>query len=432
MMNGKIKQNKNNKNKNSNKNQKKVEIARIRGQGGYYTDNVLPVMQKVFPKGTFANFGASAGGIAASSLVPHPAAAGAGASAGRYLGSQISRILGFGDYSVTSNTLSTVGKAIMPGESVPDFGVKGNETRVRHREYLNDIVVPSSPTAFTNLSYTINAGDTATFPWLASIATQYQQYKFNGLIFEFKTLSSDITAGGALGAVILATNYDVLDTAFADKIHMENSQYAVSAKPSCSQIHTVECAPDETASKLYYVRSPGSSSSVSQDARFFDLGKFQLATSGLPSSAGVVLGELWVSYDVSLYKPEIPNVTVYSGKTLSSGTVNKSSALFGTTPVTTGNAYTLSNNVLTFPYVGQYLLQVDLFGVGVVTPTFTAASGAVPDTGTNNASTDLTFGSFARPIKVVTPGATMTIVATGSTSLSGTQCRVSEYTYSLN
>lgn len=420
--------NKNNK-KNKNKNKNTTGVARIKGQGGYYTDNVLPVLQKVFPKGSFANFGAGAGGIAANAIIPGTGIA--GSSAGRYLGSQISKLVGFGDYTVRSNTLSNVGKAIMPGEAVPDFGIRGNETRVRHREYLRDITVPSTPTTFTNTSYTINAGDTYTFPWLAQVAARYQQYKFNGLIFEFKTLSSDITAGGALGAVMMAANYDVLDSPFEDKIHMENSQYAVSAKPSCTQIHTIECAPNETAQKMLYVRSAGSSTTTSQDARFFDLGSFQLATVGLPGSAGEVLGELWVSYDVSLYKPEIPNTEVLSGKVLSAGTVNKTTALFGTIPALTGNAFTLSNNILTFPQVGQFLLQVDLFGTDVATPTFPSSAGASVSLGTDNASTDVTFGSYARPIKITIPDATVTIVATGSTALTGTQARVSEYTHAL-
>lgn len=420
--------NKNSK-RNKNKNKNNTGIARVKGQGGYYTDNVLPVMQKIFPRGTFANFGTGAGGIAANAMAPGSGVA--GAAAGRYLGSQISRILGFGDYTVQSNSLSSVGKAIMPGEAVPDFGIRGNETRVRHREYLHDIVVPASPTAFTNSSYTINAGDSYTFPWLAEVAARYQQYKFNGLIFEFKTLSSDITSGGALGAVVLATNYDVLDSAFEDKIHMENSQYAVSAKPSCSQIHTIECAPNETAQKMLYVRSPGSSTTTSQDARFFDLGKFQLATTGLPGSAGQVLGELWVSYDVSLYKPEIPNTEVLSAKVLSAGSVDKSSALFGTSPALTGNAFTLDNTVLTFPRTGQFLLQCDFAGTGVATPTFTPSAGATVLSGTNNSSTDNTFASFARPVKITIPNSTLTIDATGSTSLSGTQARCSEYTYAL-
>lgn len=420
--------NKNSK-RNKNKNKNNTGIARVKGQGGYYTDNVLPVMQKIFPRGTFANFGTGAGGIAANAMAPGSGVA--GAAAGRYLGSQISRILGFGDYTVQSNSLSSVGKAIMPGEAVPDFGIRGNETRVRHREYLHDIVVPTSPTAFTNSSYTINAGDSYTFPWLAEVAARYQQYKFNGLIFEFKTLSSDITSGGALGAVVLATNYDVLDSAFEDKIHMENSQYAVSAKPSCSQIHTIECAPNETAQKMLYVRSPGSSTTTSQDARFFDLGKFQLATTGLPGSAGQVLGELWVSYDVSLYKPEIPNTEVLSAKVLSAGSVDKSSALFGTSPALTGNAFTLDNTVLTFPRTGQFLLQCDFAGTGVATPTFTPSAGAAVLSGTNNSSTDNTFASFARPVKITIPNSTLTIDATGSTSLSGTQARCSEYTYAL-
>jgi len=40
------------------------------------------------------------------------------------------------------------------------------------------------------------------------------------------------------------------------------------------------------------------------DPRFYDLGLFQIATSGMQS--GYVVGELWVSYDIVFRKPRIP------------------------------------------------------------------------------------------------------------------------------
>lgn len=412
-----------------NKNKQRQAIAGVDGQGNYYTDRVVPVMQQLVPKGTFAAFGRKAGALGGTALGARAGrpilGAMAGRTAGGFLGNGLSRILGFGDYSVQSNSIYKESLAIAPGESVPSFGMVGQETRVRHREYIQDIVVPATPTAFTNAAFTINAGNATTFPWLAALASNYQQYKVNGMVFEFKTLSSDITAGGALGAVILATNYDVTEDAFADKLHMENSQYAVSAKPSQSQIHTVECDPKLTQSKLLYVRD-ASSAATGLDARMSDLGKFQIATTGLPGSAGAVVGELWVSYDVSLYKPEIAAATIPYPE----GTVAVSGSktdLFGSTP-STGTAFTVNTNTVTFPAIGSWMVVLRFNGTTLIEPTTAASTATVSvldNTGINAAATT---GVFVYKIVVTSASQTLVFDATGSASVSVALLRAAVYT----
>nr|WPR18616.1 MAG: capsid protein [Skomarfal virus 9] len=319
--------------------------------------------------------------------------------------------------------------AIMPGEAVPSFGVMGAETRVRHREYLQDIVVPATPTAFTNRSFTINPGNTTTFPWLSTIAGNYQQYKINGMIMEFKTLSSDITAGGALGSVILATNYNVLDTAFADKVHMENAQFSVSAKPSCSQIHTIECAPMESSTLVKYVRDASSSTTASQDARLYDMGLFQLATAGLPGSAGAVLGELWISYDISLYKPEIVDFTGTSARIVNGGTTSTVS-LFGSAPVTTGTGIrSVLTNTITFSKVGQFLLSLTVTGTGLVAPT--VGAGTTTSSLVVNSSTGTAALIAEYLVNVTAIDQTLILDASGSTTVSSSVSRVAGYLNSL-
>lgn len=315
--------------------------------------------------------------------------------------------------------------AIAPGESVPSFGMIGQETRVRHREYIQDIVVPATPTAFTNIAFTINAGNAATFPWLAALAANYQQYKVNGMVFEFKTLSSDITAGGALGAVILATNYDVTEDAFADKLHMENSQYAVSAKPSQSQIHTIECDPKLTQSKLLYVRDESSATS-GLDARMSDLGKFQIATTGLPGSAGAVVGELWVSYDVSLYKPEIAAASVPYPE----GTVAVSGSktnLFGSAAVT-GTAFTVDTNTATFPTVGSYMVVLRVNGTTVIQPTTAASTATITVLDNSGINGTATTGVFIYKVVVTSASQTLVFDASGSATISVALLRAAVYT----
>lgn len=84
-----------------------------------------------------------------------------GAAAGGSVGSGISKLLGFGDYKVTTNSLVP----LPMGAPVPSFGDISNATRVKHREYIADVTAVGG-TAFTLTSYAINAALASTFPWL--------------------------------------------------------------------------------------------------------------------------------------------------------------------------------------------------------------------------------------------------------------------------
>lgn len=420
-------------NRKKNQQQKRNQIAQINGHGGYYTDKFVPVMQQLVPKGTFEAFGKKAGALGGAALGTRAGNPGFGATAGRmaggFIGNGLSRILGFGDYTVKNNSIFTESMAIAPGESVPAFGMIGQETRVRHREFIQDIVVPATPSAFSNTSFTINAGSSSTFPWLAALASNYQQYKINGMVFEFKTLSSDITAGGALGAVILATNYDVTEAAFADKLHMENSQYAISAKPSQSQIHTIECDPALVQSKLLYVRD-GNSVNSGVDARLSDLGKFQVATVGLPGSAGAVLGELWVSYDISLYKPEIAAV-VLGNSGIASKTGTKTD-LFSTDASVSGNIFEVLNNTVTFAGIGQYLVELRLAGTTLVVPTGSGSAATItPITTDSLVNSAATVCTSLFLVKTTVPDQTLVFDASASATVSLVILRVASYTTAL-
>lgn len=362
-------------------------IARLNGQGGYYADKIVPFMQKLVPKGTFATMGGTLGS-AAGTAAGIPGAPMMGGAAGGYLGGRIAKLLGFGDYTVKSNSLMKEGIAIPEGTPLPSFGNLGHETRLTHREYIRDIVVPASASTFNLIASKINAGNNQLFPWLAPIAASYQQYKFNGVVFEYRSLSSDITAGGSLGAVILGTNYDVIDVNFASKLAMENAQYSVSAKPSLSQYHAVECDPELTAQNLYYVRDSTAGTGTSDD-RFYDLGNFQVATQGLPGTPGDVLGELWVSYDVSLFKPEIATASGSATQHII-GVSPSPAAVFGTTPTTTGaQLCTATGSTLTFAMPGTYMVQIQATGTvfasvfpltGTATATFITQPSPLPGT----------------------------------------------------
>jgi hypothetical protein len=296
---------------------------------------------------------------------------GVGSSVGGGIGAEVGNmIFGRGAYNVSQNSLYSHGTVLSEGMDTPKF-IEGNQsTRISHCEFVQDIVVPGAPTAFTNLQFVINPGNPALFPWLSSIANNYQQYELMGMVVHFKSTSTDFSTSGALGSVIMATNYDVLEVPFANKIIMENSQYAVSAKPSLSQLHAIECDPKLTVSDVKYIRNASSSTTVSQDARFYDHGSFQIATVGLSAAAGQVLGELWVTYDIKLLKPEIVNTSsLLVGQRILGNTNISKTNVWGDSPIVTGSVLaTTAGNTLVFQRAGQYLIDWNLGGSLIINP----------------------------------------------------------------
>lgn len=224
-----------------------------------------------------------------------------GAHLGHGLQGVIKTLTGFGDYEVESNSF-------LPGKLGGDPPIIRNTTNnshvVHHREYIGDVY---AATAFTISTYPLNPGLLRTFPWLSQQADSYEQYKFRGLVFEFKSMSSDAvlssSASSSLGTVIMSTQYNALEEPFSDKRTMENYEYANSCKPSLSMLHPIECKMSQTTVSELYVRTGLTGVG---DQRLYDLGNFSLAVQGMQGAApNQVIGELWCSYEIEFYKPKL-------------------------------------------------------------------------------------------------------------------------------
>jgi hypothetical protein len=235
---------------------------------------------------------------------------------GALAGSSLAKLFGHGDFEVKGNTL--MAGHLPSGPTVPTFSSPGKRgVRIIEREFLGDVragSLSSGATLFQNSSYPIIPTDTSTFPWLSTIAGQFDQWEPNGIVFEFVPTSSDFNGSSqALGAVIMATDYDVRDAAYPSKVIMENADYAASTKPSCALLHGVECAVAERPTKVLYTYS----SALEHEKRLSTLGNFQIATQGM-SVTNVTLGELWISYDITFYKKQlIPHELLYLPPTYS-------------------------------------------------------------------------------------------------------------------
>ena len=323
-------------------------------------------------------------------------------------------ITGFGDYKIQSNSLMGIG--LNPPEII---NKSRNFVVLRHREYIADIF---GTTNFTVQSFPINPGVSSTFPWLSGVASNYEQYFFTGMIFEYKSLSADYTNAPAMGTVIMATSYNAQNFAFPDKRTMQNYEYANSNLPSNTFIHPIECARDLNPVSELYTRSGSFPSGA--DPRLYDLGNFQIATVGNPVTT--VMGELWVTYEVCLYKPYLGISVGYTIPTdhWRLGSISNINPL-GTTSVLQpgsqiGTTITLGTT-LTFPsYItdGYYLILHTVLGNSTSTmiPTVTAAPLAlwINDSQTNmsnGSSTTTTTYMYAIIVKITVPSQTVVILS---------------------
>lgn len=237
---------------------------------------------------------------------------------GRFVGSTAQRyfgnITGLGSY----NGL-TGGGSGMSGTQAPYVNQKNGETTVIHREFIKDIITSSNAGEFKLEAFRLNPGNVNTFPWLSGIAHNYQQYRINGMVFYYRSMSANAlnSTNTALGTVAAATNYNASDGNFTSKYQMENSEFGGSVRQSADLEHPIECARNQTTLNELYV-APGGIYPPGDDRKTYDLGTFQIATVG-GQAPSVNVGELWVTYSVTFLKPIAPTPRLPSAPQVPSG-----------------------------------------------------------------------------------------------------------------
>lgn len=266
--------------------------AKISGNGNYY---IKKATRGWAPK-VGAYLGGAAGGAIGGYIAPGigtATGASVGSALGRRIGNRFKEITGYGDYHVNQNSVMFPSQATM----IPSFGE--DEIRVKKREIIGHI---DMTTGYVTNVFRINASDPITFPWLSRIALNYQYYRFNGLVFEFKSTSSVAIASStdlALGQVMMATNYDAVEGAngFVDDIQLLGSFFSNQGRSSENIMHAIECARKDQPTEWLYTRN--SAPITTTDDRLYDMGVFNIATQGA-QSAYENAGMLYVTYDVSL------------------------------------------------------------------------------------------------------------------------------------
>jgi len=352
----------------------------------------------------------------------------------------IRAIMGSGDYSIKENSIHKECGALPMGTEVPKFTVNNRFTRITHREFVGDVISPGDGLPYSCLrADDINPTNKNLFPWLSGIANSFQQFKFNGMVVEFKSSTSDFATGGALGTVIISTNYNANMPIYPTKQAAENSEFAVSAKPSLCQIHSIECSPRERPTEYLYLQRDalgvaGDPLSVS-DKRLTSFGTLQLGCQGLSATKDEVCGEYWVSYDVTFLKPVINspaglplNFSQRFIQRVSSTTASAPTLYlpFGQNPVVANADYAIISNSIvaggtanrmTFNQPGAYYM-VQRFENATNSPTTVLGTGVTQSNAKSYATTISGVPGITthRYMKVTAAGATMDYISPPSSA----------------
>lgn len=211
------------------------------------------------------------------------------------MGGYIPRTRGSGSYQLNS---------LVQGSSIQVPQMMGSDEIgtivVSHKEFLGTI---SGSTNFENVGFALNPGLATSFPWLSQIAANYEEYSFEQLVFCYTSLLSETTSTGSVGQIIMTTNYNAGQPIYQTTNGMLNNIGTVSGRPIDSPIiHGVECDDEKNVQDSHFIRT--GAVPIGQDVKTYDLGVFQLATEGMPST-GQLQGQLWVSYQCTLRKPRL-------------------------------------------------------------------------------------------------------------------------------
>lgn len=256
------------------------------------------------------------------------------------------------------------------------------------REKIQDIKGSVGYTVQAEL--VINPGNRTMFPLGSQLAALHEQFEvkkgYINLVYEtesYTAVSSNVTAG----VVVMGTNVDPNDPAPLDLSEAEN-MYGMSRctpyTPRC--VHRVPLR--HTALKTLYVNFADNSlspESAGNQAKFYDLGIFRLATANNGTTA--TIGELWVEYDITLIRRKNPtsasgtrylHLTEYPNATATAAAPGGTTG-FGFYVGTTSNiAYSSTATSVTINEVGRYVLSYVAAAANIgaePTATFGAAMG---------------------------------------------------------
>lgn len=251
--------------------------------------------------------------------------------------------------------------------------MKPGMVNVKHSEYIGDVYAQEDPFVVQD-TFPINPGLRKTFPWLHRMARQFESYKFRNLRFRFETEA----ATSASGFIAFIPEFDPSDPAPATKV--QAFQYENTVRVAPWKIASVPIAKHNLQKRRSYFTRSGAQA----DKQTFDVGNLFIASGG-QALDGVVLGQIWVEYDIDFETPQQEPLVAseYTAYMIGGGTFAVDNP-FGLTPsmvyadgdnlfaVATGTG---GESILTIRDPGVYAFQIQYTGTSITAATCQTNTG---------------------------------------------------------
>ncbi len=231
-------------------------------------------------------------------------------------------------------------------------------------------------------SLPLNPGLSGTFPWLSTIASSYERYRFRRLVFHFNTSC----ATSFTGRIRMAFEYDPSDADPDTAAKMGSYLGNISFSPWTT---TAKLAAD---SRLLFRNGPLETKIIRDGPACpienYDCGRFLLALDGQAGTSAV--GELLVEYEVDLLIPQLELATPSSGSVSFYTKASDQSYSTGVAAVYQFDTAATAGRLLSAPASGVFTLGRGVYRVSAVLVCRNTAT-----TGSNNSSVSLRKNSAA-------------------------------------
>jgi len=165
---------------------------------------------------------------------------------------------------------------------------------VQREEYFTDSR-STVATVYTQSSYSINAGFTDLFPWLAQIATSWEYYTITSMTIHYRSMCPTTTPG-TIAFCIDTDNYDTAPVSMQSL-----AQMVPSVMSNVWQSFSFKVPED-----ILRVRNRGRmltrNGAVGGDVNNYDVGRLFIAYEDHP--ANTALGRWWIDYSIRLEVPQ--------------------------------------------------------------------------------------------------------------------------------
>lgn len=262
----------------------------------------------------------------------------------------------------------------------PQIRQSKDSIRIVHRELVGNVSGSSSSAFTSSQELEINPGIIATFPWLATIAQNWESYRMHRMRLRYYTRTSTST----VGSIIMAPDYDAADEAPSSEQAMSAYADVVEDCPWKDIVCELKPSSMHADNKRKIIRTGTLANNL--DIKTYDVANLFVFTTG--SATAAAWGKLWIEYDVELFTPQSSSALPVG---IVGGRVDGATSMTGAKPFGTAGAvdaqavgitYDGSGSVseFTFEKVGTYLTISHFTGTVMSAATATAVSGCTVGT----------------------------------------------------